>query len=109
FAAILRHDIEREDDVVLVADRRAALVSETLRRRPTHRHRLDVARLRKIEAWRNAGVARIAPVGLPARRNTHLDAGAQSRAALDTRARDQAHGGALRAIPRRGIRRLRGR
>ena len=50
----------------------------------------DILRLREIEARRHAGIARIAPIGLPSRLQLDLDAGAQDapiarRAACDQR------------------------
>ena len=44
---ILRDDVERKHHALLIADRRAALVGEPMRRRIAHRHGLHILRARK--------------------------------------------------------------
>ncbi len=80
FRRILRRDLQRQDDVIDIADRVAAgAVGKSLRRRPQHGGRFHIVGAGKIEGRRHAGIAGIAPIGLPARIELDLDAGAQHR------------------------------
>ena len=64
---IVRNDAQRQHDVAVIADRVAArAVGEPRRRRPQHGHRFHILRAGKIERRRHAGIAGIAPIGLPA-------------------------------------------
>ena len=71
------------------------------RRRPQHLDVLDVVRAGKIELWRHAGVAGIAPIGVPPAHQPDLDSGPQIRSAGRSRARDHAHAAAGIAVPER--------
>ncbi|MGY3294770.1 hypothetical protein ACVWWP_007837 [Bradyrhizobium sp. LM3.6] len=86
----------------MIADRMAAgAVVELQRRRPHHRHRFDIVRLREIEARRNAGIARHAPIGFPAGLDLEGDTAEQDGAAA--RSREQPHRGMSVTLPRRCV------
>ena len=86
----------------IISDRIEAGLRQPSRGRPQHLDGLHILRSRKVEAGRNAGVARIAPIGVPARLEPDLDPGAKRRALSGrTRSRDQPHGAAGIAVPRR--------
>ena len=105
---VVRYDPHRKYDAALITDRMTAAIGEANRRRPQHRHRLNVVRRGKIKLWRHTGVARITPVGFPARQHPDFDTCTKNGAiGFTNRARaDQANGRAGVAIPRRNIRRI---
>ena len=79
----------------------AGAVGESLGRRPQHRDRFHIAGAGEIERRRNSGIARIAPIGLPAGVELDLDTGAQKAGVggFDRRAGDQARRGMGLRIP----------
>ena len=92
-----RHDIERQQDAALVADRCAAFVGEAMRCRPPHRDGFHIGRFREIETRRHAGITGIPPIGLP----SGCRAGARRRpAAPRGRCRRCRRRGALRSAHR---------
>src|SRR6516162_3546965 len=95
--AILRHDRKRQDDVAGISNRDQVVFRDGLRRGPQHVDGLDVLRSRKVEARRHAGVAGIAPIGVPAALESDLDAGADGFA-RHRRAGDETHGEASSAM-----------
>src|SRR5262245_10989603 len=101
FRAILRHDRKRQDDVAGISNRDQVVFRDGPRRRPQHVDGLDVLRSGKVEARRHAGVAGIAPIGVPATLESDLDAGTEYFARR--RGRDEAHGAARIAVPARGV------
>src|SRR6185503_17316248 len=77
-------NIERKDDVVLVADRLTARVAESHRRRPQNGERFNIAGTRPVELRRDARIARHAPIGLPAFVESKIKTGAPDAALRPT-------------------------
>src|SRR5580700_4752644 len=65
----------------------ASTVGKSFWRRPQNGHCLDVLGTAKIERWRNARIARIAPIRVPAGVEPYFDTSSQKRAVI--RASDQ--------------------
>ena len=102
FRHVFSSDLQRQDDMIDIADRIAAgAVGETLRRRPQHGGGFHIIGPGKIESRRNAGIAGIAPIGLPARIKLDLYSRAhQLRAGcFGHRPGDQSHRGMRLLIP----------
>jgi len=99
--ATLRHaNVERQHHLVGVAEGLQTEKFEALGRRPAHRHVGHVARRRPIDARGKAGIARIAPIGLPPRPQLELQPGADDRAvARILRRGNQPHPGVIVAHP----------
>src|SRR5665213_2096023 len=94
FVFLARENPYRKNHAALVADGGAGLVSDRLRRRIEHLHGGDIIRAGKVEARRDAGVARIAPISMPTWLELDLDTGAQALGVAFVGAGDQPHRGA---------------
>jgi hypothetical protein len=107
-AGVLGDHAQGQDQRLLVAQRlTAGAIVELLRRRPQYGDRIDIVGFGKIEPRRHAGIAGVAPIGMPARGELDGDAAEHHRAAA--RASHQPQLGVAIDLPRRGILRLRGR
>src|SRR5215472_1863125 len=102
FCRLRGNDVQRQNDVVAITDRIATgAIGKSLGRRPQHVHRFDVFGTREVEAWRRSGIAWVAPIGLPSRIESDLDARPQKNGVLvfARRARDQSRGAMGLAVP----------
>jgi hypothetical protein len=79
FAAVLRQNSERQNDVIGVTQHHGSLFGNATGCRPQHVHGIDIFRLREVKARRHAGIAGIAPICVPARLEADFDAGANGR------------------------------
>ena len=80
---LLGRDLDREHHLVLIADRRAVGVGETMRRRDRALRPVSNSSILTVEARRHAGIAGIPPIGLPARLHAKLHTGDHAGLAVD--------------------------
>src|SRR5258708_6448397 len=86
-----RDDMDREDHTALVSDRGAAIVRETMGRRPQDREGLDVLGFGEVKHGRHATITRVPPISLPSGREPDLDACPQRAVCAERATGDEPH------------------